>query len=263
MVKEESLEPQGEKKEEVKIVESSDVKYTSEDVGLLMSKIKELEGRINNPGPNSRSANEASLLRELVSGLSKKTDDEKYDGDYVSEEDFDPEDFLDEEDAVSFYAPSVFYIITDDKRNGLPVRTPFRKPINFIYEVTKRVKNGREFDLYNVCKYISRSKKEVEWLENHTFFNSKFFKNMSSTMTAPARKAAKIARAMVSLNNMGQQDIMRLSTDLQLPFMENLDAMRATIAEFQATEAMKQEKEFSRKVLMEQEDQKKELVKKS
>ncbi len=234
-----------EKTDEQRPDEQPHVPSADEVVAELRKEIDTLREKQASGQPVDGSQEE--LLKQLVDGLKGKTDVEKYgDGtDYVDEKDLDPDDLLDDKNAVTFFAHKVGYVVVDDLRNGHPLRTPFGRPIIFKYQATRRRQVGKEVELFNFAVYTSLSKKEVKWLKEHTFFGILFFSENDAELSIDARKAAKLAKFMVSLSTMGQYELAKMARDHELPMMKGVNDMRVALANKFAEAEMKQEREVN------------------
>jgi len=212
---------------------------TRELILNMQKQIEELQAskNVNNPVVS----NTENVLKELVAGLKEKPDSEKYGGEryYVREEDIDFEDLL--PIPVPFYCHQVMYVIVDDKRNGHPVRTPFGNTIVFEYQSTRRVRNGKEESLHNISQYVSKSKKEVEWLEKCKGYGSIFFKSHIDAMNVDGRKAAKLARIMSVLQRSDVGKVIRLANQNGITPSQDVSMLRLAIANKQAEDEIKAE----------------------
>jgi len=190
----------------------------------------------------------AEVLRELVTQLKEKPDSEKYGGEdtYTRPEDIDPSDVLSDEEAVTFFSHQVAYIIADDKRNGHNVRTPFGRPIRFVYQSTRTVKHGNEYKLHNISTYTSYSKKEVAWIKEHKFYGTIFFSNHTDALSTDARRASKLARIIVTLQRYDTHKIIKMAKDLGIPGAEDINQLRISIANGQVDREMKAEEESNK-----------------
>ena len=122
--------------------------------------------------PATESSSTADIISAVVGELKKKNDSEKYGEDgskYLDEEDQDIEDVLTE--GVPFYSHYGGYIIVDDKRNNRKIATPFRQPIIFNHFQTTMTGSGKDLKRETTSRYVSHSKKEVEWLRKSSFYD--------------------------------------------------------------------------------------------
>lgn len=191
----------------------------SELIKSLIKKVEDLEKREKEPlihevkGKDNNSDKEViRMLLEKMDKNSDKSDFEKF-GDgttFVDNKDIDPDDQL--KTPVTFVAHCSTYVITDDIKQGRPVRTPFGK-IVFKYDSTKKVLRGRETDLFVFSTYVCSSKKERDWLMNHSLFGSYFFANVNGKRTVSGRRALKLANAIKRLQSVGQGQLLNMARD--------------------------------------------------
>ena len=154
-------------------------------------------------------------------------------------EDIDPEDVLSE--GVTFFCHQVAYIISDDKRNGHNVRTPFGRVIKFTYQSTRQIKTGNETKLHNLSIYTRFRKKQIKWTKDHKFYGTIFFNNHSEALGTDAKKATKLARIILTLQRYDVHKILRIAKSLDIPSMQDISALRTIIANKQADQEMSQE----------------------
>ena len=232
------LEEENKGSEEKKVPVQSDI--SNKEMFLKMQKqIDDLTALKSVPAAEST----VDVLKELVSQLQNKPDSEKYGGEdtYTRPEDIDPEDVLDE--GVTFFSHQVFYVIADDKRNGHNVRTPFGKPIIFMYQSTRQVKHGNETKLHNVSAYTSYSKKEVEWIREHKFFGTIFFSTHTKAMSVDAIKASRLAKIIITLQRYEVHKVVKMARDLGIEPSQDIQGLRIAIANMQAEREMKAEEQ--------------------
>ena len=229
---------ESEEKKEAAAAPTFDMKMFEE----LQKEIKELKEQ-KQVTPNPGNVDMAKLMTELVEGLKDKPDSEKYGGKnaYVDQSHIDPDDILDKEDEVTFFCYRTRYLIVDDKRQGLPVQTPFKNEIWFKYSSTRQRQVGKEIELLNLSTYACKSKKEKEWLLEHTLYGSMFFTSIDSNSAPDSRKAAKLVKYMTSLMNMGQSDVVSMAKQHGIPMMEKVHEMRLAIANKLADQEVEKE----------------------
>lgn len=237
------MEIEEETKKTVASVESKkndSVAKSNEDMFLKMqAQIDELIKLKNAPEKEDT----VSVLKALVAEIKQKPDSEKYGGEdtYTRPEDIDPEDVLSK--GVTFFSHQVAYCIADDKRNGHNVRTPFGRPINFIYQSTKQVKSGNETKLHNLSTYTSHSKVEIEWIMAHKFFGTIFFSTHSEALSIDAMKASRLARIILTLQRYDVHKIVRMAKGLGIAQSPDINGLRIAIANMQAERELKAEYE--------------------
>jgi len=213
----------------------------------------ELLSKTNSPdkllleNKEAKDVNSEALLKELIAGLQKKDDLQKYGSgyDYVEEKDIDPKDYL--EHGTTFFVHKVGYVIVDDMRNGLPVRVPFGKPIIFQYQSTEKRQVGKHIELHNLATYTSFSQKEVDWLRKDTKFGLIFFDNIRTALNVNARLAEKLAKSINAVNNMEYNRVIQSCQGNDLPVTANVDEMRSQLAHFLAQAELEAEKDAQMK----------------
>jgi hypothetical protein len=171
---------------------------------------------------------------ELVAAVSKaskeKPDDQKLSVKrFVDERDIDPKDF--DKDGVLFCAYSTGYFITDDVRQGFPVSTPYGNDIFFKFQGQNKSRDSRGREVLNTyCAYLSRSKKEQQWLREHRYYGIKFFESATEAMSTDAVRAQKLARFIDAVMSMDQHQVVMNCQAYKVPVSENMRAMRITLA---------------------------------
>lgn len=228
---------------EVKNVESN------VDLDLLkkqqkeIEELKELVGKIasqNSTGPAPDKT--ADIIAAVVGELKKKSDAEKYGergGKYVDEEDQDPDDIL--EKGVPFFSHSGGYVIVDDKKNGRPVATPFREPIIFNHYQTKVTGSGKDLKTEVTSRYISNSKKEVEWLRNSSYYGWKIFDDFKAAQSSHAKLASHINRFLTAARTMQREQLFSACKAMDIKMSTDIESMRLQYAQILAEKALKDE----------------------
>ncbi len=125
----------------------------------------------------------------------------------IREEDIDPEDYLDTEHAISFFAPTAGFLIVDDIRSGRVIATPYKNPIWFDYAGEERVGDGKSMTLNVYSQYLCRSKKESDWLKAHRHFGIIFFEDMKKALNMDFRIMKSLYKCMTTVNAMTPQSI--------------------------------------------------------
>jgi len=192
--------------------------------------------------PNS-DLGSVDAITQVINAINKKSDEEKYGGDgrnYVSQDDMDPEDRL--EVGVSFYCHAGGYLIVDDLRDGRPVATPFRNALMFTTFKTTKTGTGRDTKTETVSRYVSYSKKEVEWLRGSSFYGWKIFDDIKVATSAHAKLAELInknltaAKAMLTGTLITECKALNISQSTDLANMRLLYATTKAEEQLQAAE---------------------------
>ena len=171
-----------------------------------------------------------SLLSAVVKASKEKPDDQKLSvKKFVDERDIDPDDF--DKDGVLYCAYSTGYFIVDDVRQGFPVSTPFGNIIEFKFQGQNKTRDSRGKEVLNTfCSYLSRSKKEQQWLEEHRYFGIKFFKSATEAMSTDVVHAQKLAAFVDRVMSMDQNQVVLACQSYKVPISENMRTMRVLLA---------------------------------
>lgn len=217
-------------KEAAKQPETSNSNQVTIDAALLASLIEKASGK-----------NDTNDIKELVKEIRKKDNAEIYSADsrYRTEDDLDPEDYI--ENGVAFYTYSNGYFISDDKRKGKPVLTPFGNTLKFEFLHATKKTSGRNAVIEPVSMYVSYSKKEVKWLENHSYFNVKFFRDIKAVTNVDGRKAQKLSKAMGMVKGMSVHELAKACRERGISMAVDADDMRYALAAHHADDEIRKE----------------------
>ena len=238
----------GEEKDKVTSSEASKVDNEKERKELLdlkkqlqeeLEKVKQINGE---KSTNEAPASAQDLVKMFAEALREKDKNalgEQYiDGRsrLLDSSEVDKKDVL--KHPVTFISHRVAYVITDDKKNGRPVFTPFREPIFFKYNGTKKVNRGKETELFNFSIYVCNSKKERDWLLNHSLFGIMFFANLEGGENVDGKKANRLAQQTRALQSLGQHELLRMARDYGISIStSDPSVLRSQIA-YKAVEQM-------------------------
>lgn len=168
-----------------------------------------------------------------IAKIIKATKESEKDIDYASGITTDqvPEDDYDE-NGVMFSAPFLGYEIVDDIRKGHRVRLPYgKKDIFFEYGATRRYMQGNGYEaIVPYSTYLSRSKKEIEWLKNHSMFNVQFYESLNETAHVDGERINRLSVIMKMLNTLEVVDLIKRGKDYGVPYSSDPKTMRINIA---------------------------------
>lgn len=228
-----------------------------DQMAAMAAKIDDLEKR------NTTSVTpDANVLQQLVMELRKSGTVEQLDNTgYLDPSLIDKDDILEEKDYVRFYAHVSGYVVVDDLRNGIPIRTPYGNKIEFKYFGSKSSGTGRFEEREHISSYTCKSKKEAEWLRGHTMFGVKFFESAGEETSIDGKKAVKMATMMNNLMAQDKHTIIEMCRANDIPMMEDAQKMRLALAN-KLTEGMinqekKADEERIKEMILESEEFKK------
>jgi len=229
--KENNSEESTEKTEEKKT-------FTEEEVEALLAQARiESEKKKEDIETVQSSDDVTKLLAELISNQNKLLmsqnqvpDSEKYSEEgYVDTAYIDPEDEL--EEPIEFFTHSIGYVIVDDSRNGFAIPNPYRKKnITFKHRFAKRKGHGKEQNIEHFSTYICNSKKEAEWLRNHSYFNIKFFDDISRTKHVGHEEARMFAHYFNMVEDYDANQVRKQSRERGLVVYKELREQKVALA---------------------------------
>lgn len=197
------------KDEEGKDINPEKTVQISEDaLQNFMNEIKNMRQELDVFKTQKPRSADAKVIAEAMIE-SQRIQNNDYDPRPIREEDIDKDDYLSIEDAVSFFCPKSGYAIADDRRYNQDVRTPYGQVIWFESAGEEIVNAGKNL-VYNVIsQYVSRSKKEVEWLRNHTYFNIFFFETSKEALDMSHEVYDVLFKKMKALDGLEPYDIIQ------------------------------------------------------
>ena len=234
------------KEEGLSIKQQNDMRSKMED---MSAKMDEIEKRGN---PSSTGNQE---LIEALKGLNgnKNSYDEADSSGYLNPDSIDPEDILEGDKIVRFYAYKSNYVIVDDKRQGRAVRTPFKNNIMFEHVGTKTTGVGKYKETEHSCVYNCKSKKEAEWLKDHSLYGVVFYASGGEghIMSVSSKKASKMASLMSGLKAQDRFAIVNMCKQHGIEMTEDANEMRIALANKLSEDADLQEKKTSENMVKE------------
>lgn len=238
----------------------SEVQLLTDLVKQLQSQVKKLESEKLSPQSGIKPEDLVKIMAQYSVESQRVKDKDYRNG--IQEEDI-PEDDYDER-GVTFCAPFLGYVITDDRRKGHRVLLPYNKEaVFFQYQGTRRFQNGKEESLSVFSTYTSQSKKEQEWLRNHTFFNTMFYESTEGAKSFDVIKAQKLSRIMTMISHLELPQLIARCKEYGIPINKDKDIMRPMLAMEMADRELKSEQTATHKRLMEIEKEKELLMSKN
>lgn len=151
------------------------------------------------------------------------------------ESDIDPSDWMTK--PAVFYCFKYFMPIFDDKRYGKAVQTPYGGEIRFEYYTHKIKKTGTKYDeAIPVAKCVLHSKRESEWMRNHSLFNRVFFEKLDDGAVVDFNEAGILERVIGMVNNMSQGDVISRAQRSGIPMSDDVDKVKAGLINVMVSE---------------------------
>ena len=230
-------------KADIAQAEKKSVKQNQEDTvevsrNLLETLLKRIDQIENKTSIGREPTSNKSELSELITIIkSDGATERSFDTDEI-----DPDDIV--EEGVIFTSVGTGFLITDDRRFNKTIKIPGGKPfIKFRYAATKiNTNNRKEDEILTYCTYISYSKKEIEFLRNHTLMDIAFFEN--NPKKAMSRSAKFIQLASNVHNQISGLDKMKLiskAKNMGITGAMDIKTLRSEIAAKVAEEQVNRE----------------------
>lgn len=171
----------------------------------------------------------AEQLTEILKVFTQKKDEEADLQAGVVAEKVPLEDI--DQDGVVFYAPLSGYVISGDSRNGMAIKLPWgKKSIFFEHMHTKIIKTGKYDEVAPLSKYHSHSKREIEWLRNHSKFGVLFYESSPTMKIHEASKAARLADILAGIKELDLNEIVKRCNAEGVGINENIEDMKTGLA---------------------------------
>jgi hypothetical protein len=194
-------------------------------VKKLTDKVDQLEQDKVKNGP----VLDADAIVKIIEATRRETDKDLDYNAGIKVEDIPKDDW--EEKGVRFCAPFAGYCLVDDIRKGQRVILPYNKRfIFFEYGATRRMQQGKYEGVSVYSAYTSHSKKEIEWIRNHSKFGIYFYESSTEAMNADAQKAARLSRIMTVLNAYEMDSLLKRCKEYGVAMGEDAAVMRSHLA---------------------------------
>jgi len=224
-----------------KLSEVFDAKYSEREARMM----EEFNRAINQKPSQSSSPTleQATLIDSIAQAMAKKEMYVKGGRTYSDVKEIDPEDY--DEVGATFTSYGAGYLIIDDVRNGHAIRTPYGRPLRFVFQGGRITEVGKVQEYSSFCAINIHSKKEIEWLRKHSRYGIEFFEDTKLALSADAIKigiASRVSKVMASLD---QHQILARARQYGIPLGGNLSDIRVQLTLAIADEEMgKQEREI-------------------
>jgi hypothetical protein len=168
----------------------------------------------------------AELIERLVPN--KETSDDLSGG--VTMDRIPKDDVMDT--PVTYYAPLNGYVISGDIRNGIPVKLPWgKKSIFFDHYDSRIIQQGKYNEIAPLAIYRTRSKKEVEFLDNHSFNGIIFHKGAPKLKDSlEAARAARLSEILINLKALDLHELFHRCNVERIGVNDDNEAMRSALA---------------------------------
>lgn len=160
------------------------------------------------------------------------TESKRKDLDYelgIDEEQIPADDF--NEEGVRFCVPSTGYVMSCDRRKGKIVRLPWSKKVIFFeHDGTRKIDQGKFSTVAPISSYRSHSKKEIQWIREHSMYGILIYENSNNVMNANMLKIQKLSRVISVLKNYDYIDLMKRCKEHSIEPSDDINELRFRIA---------------------------------
>jgi len=223
------------KKKETKEVKMPDPTSATEAIveqnKLLIQILAEKQTGSNQQSGGLTEEGLGRLLSAVQEGNKESTGQFEYNKTWTADT-IDPDDVLPKEEWVTFMVHQSDHVIACDVKGGRPIPAPF-KVIKFEYEHTRKQQHGKDTHIMQLSKYTCKSKIELDFLLNHTWYGISFFKDMKSATTMDARKASLLMTISQQMQTYDPNEIVQMCKLEGIPVTDSAPEMRAKLAELQ------------------------------
>lgn len=163
-----------------------------------------------------------------------------------------------DEDGVVFCSPFTGYAIADDRRKGHLITLPYNKKfIFFEFQGQRKYQQGRYQQMMVFSTYHSKSKLEIAWLREHTFFGTMFYESTKGLENFDVQRAQKLARIMTALSHLELPSIISRCKEYNVAINQDISVMRSMLAMEMSKRELESEQNSTQRRLEEIEKEKK------
>jgi hypothetical protein len=214
---------------------------TPDQQQLLMERIEALEKRLQGQAPSGQSTEqlvaaigEAIRLNSIQGTPGLRVFSQPRD---ISQ--IDEKDYL--EEPVPFFRFAFAHTIHDDYRRGQAIKPPYGA-IKFknLYRHVRKTGDRNTSNTVCMCIAVIHSKKEVEWLRQHSEYNLTFFEEAHKAASLTTQLVGKLIEATQIVSNMTEFEMIRRHRDEQLKPSTNSAEMKRELVWAMATRMVNQ-----------------------
>jgi hypothetical protein len=153
------------------------------------------------------------------------------------------DDWVDE--GVSFFTYTYKTSLWGDKRNGTYIPNPNNGVILFkpLLRTKRNVSGKRGSDVVSVSMYVSNSKREIEYLRNHSKYGIAFHETLEKAANVDYSMAMKLSECNNLVESLSDQQVIVRSQQEGLTLLSDVKIMRQRLTETLATKSIKGAKE--------------------
>lgn len=209
----------------------------------LQKQVVELQNKLSDKPSELPSTFNGMNKEQFQMFMDVMTESKRKDLDYemgVDEEQIPPEDW--HEAGVNFCVPATGYVMSCDRRKGKIVRLPWAKKVIFFeHQGTRKIEQGKFSTVAPISVYTSNSKKEIQWIRDHSMYGILIYENSNDVMTADMHKIQKLSRIIGVLKNYEYLDLLKRAKEHNLQPSDDANELRFRIAHAMADRELESE----------------------
>ena len=205
---------------------------SGEEIAALVNSLVEKRMKEQAPAVQNQSIDIANLVKAITEGNKAQVTPELHNQyTYRTREEIDKLDMMDT--PIQFWSTTVMNVIVDDVKKGVVDRSPFGAII-FKAKGTKKTGVGKDASILIISEFKTYSRKEAEWIENHTKFGIEFFKSTGEIGSVDLRLANLLTKYHTALMSLQGPEIILQMKGCGLTPSEDINQMRYAIAKHRA-----------------------------
>lgn len=232
------------KKEPVTVITAEMLQEILDNQRRLAQENIDLNKKLAEMTTSSSGADLLSAVRELTGDKNKVT----------ASKVLDPEDY--DEKGVSFYYYGSMTVLSSDRRMNQQVLAPF-DAIVFEHLAGISRQEGKEQNILYISGYTSHSKKEIQWIREHTWYKNGLIGERfdGNTTKKQVLRSQRAARYLGSINAWAPSRVMQECNTLKIDIRhchDDLQACRALLVEYYVDKEINDEMSRAEKIVKEQ-----------
>lgn len=157
----------------------------------------------------------------------------------LSAEEIDMNDYMD--DPAVFFTYSFSYGVLGDKRYGHEIKTPFNRPIKFepLFRY-KKAAMGRGEEIVSMSSVSIHSKKEAQWLREHSLYGIRFFEKLADAQSIDKTFADALAESSHIVNGFrSEHEMINKAKQIGVELVQDLEQLKRSVIYKMAEDEMK------------------------
>lgn len=158
----------------------------------------------------------------------------------IPPDDFDPK-------GATFVAYGLGIIVSSYMKDGAERLAPYNKGCQFNYDCSDRRVNGKEEHYIHICKFSTKSKKEIEFIRESPQYGISIFESARKVVNSDPEVVAKMASATSMIENLRQDNLFARANSLGIDVAQGYDKVKAELIALTYKELVSQEQHQAEK----------------